>query len=119
MRAFYECLSQIWLDLVLKENSFVLPGAHSDRWLDVSGIYSEELEEGQSPDIRLGLEPSLPLFCFLLGAEASFGCSFWRAVRIFESARRNPAALCFVSINAHSISFLQKNNSPNKANQVS
>lgn len=83
---FDECFSQIRLDLVSEENDFVLPGARSDCRFDVTSIDSEELGEGQGPDIRLGFEPSLPFLRFFFGIETSFGRSLGRAVRIFETA---------------------------------
>lgn len=102
---FDECCSRIQLNFVSKENNFVFPGTCGDRRFDVSGIDSEELRECQGSDIRLRLEPSLPFLCTLFRFETSLGCSLWCAVRIFESARRNPAALCFVFVNCHHYSF--------------
>lgn len=104
---FDECCSQIRLDLVSEENGFIRPGAGGDRGLDVAGVYSKELREGQSPDICFGFEPSLPFLCFLLATKASLGCSLWLAVRIFESARRDPICFCFIPVHGHDFPFFQ------------
>lgn len=98
---FDECRSQIRFDFTFEDNDFVLPGARSDRWLDIPGIDSEELGEGQRPDIRFGFEPSLPFLRFFLRFKSSFGGSFGCPVRIFDSTRRNPTAGRPVFVYAH------------------
>ena len=98
---FDKCCSQIRLDLVSVENGFIRPGTCGDRGLDIAFVYSEELGKGQSPDIRLGLEPSLPVFRLLFRFEASLGCSFRFPIRIFKSARRHPATPGLIFVSTH------------------